>query len=207
MSATELEDIPTQTPVEHLAELLRRQDASQWEKVDAVKEAVDEEAGDSDPGHAVRAADGASANTGVEGYITKVWEQIEAIVPEPPEIKTVRNWYTIATLWPAETRVAGASFAAHAELAVKQYQHRQGILSKLVARSSKPVSRDDVRVWKQHQDGESYSSDPWEVRFHRRVFTPLNSRLSGPQTEGEWKQARDAYREALALIDEKLGEF
>lgn len=50
-----------------------------------------------------------SVKTGLEAIIAKLWEQIEAIVPEPPEIRTVRGWYTVATLWPAETRVAGAS--------------------------------------------------------------------------------------------------
>jgi len=44
MSTTEIEDIPTQTPVEHLTEVLRREDTSQWEKVDAVKSAVDDAA-------------------------------------------------------------------------------------------------------------------------------------------------------------------
>ena len=209
MSTTNIEDIPTQTPVEHLAELLRREDTSQWEKVDAVKEAVDgEAAGDDAPAAAGASLAGGdpSVNTGLQAAIAKVWEQIEAIVPEPPEIRTVRGWYTVATFWPAETRVAGASFAAHAELAVKAYPHRQGILSKLADRSSKPVSRDDVRVWKQHQNGAELP-DPWEVRFGRRVFTPLRSRLTGPKTQHEWEQARAAYQDAIVFIETKLEEF
>ncbi len=193
-----IEDIPTQTPVEHLAEVLRREDASQWEKVDAVKEAVDEVAD-----LAARGPSEHGANNGRREAITQIWEQIEAIVPEPPEIKTVEAWYRISTFWPAETRVPRASFAAHAELAAKQYQHRQGILSKLADRSSRPVSRNDVRVWKQHQDGTDLP-DPWEIRFERRVFTPLRSELNGPKTKGEWEQARAAYRHALGFIEEKL---
>ena len=206
MSTTDIEDIPTQTPVEHLAEVLRREDTSQWEKVDAVKEAVDGEDDACAAAHASLAGGESSVNTGLEGFISRVWEQIEAIVPEPPEMSTIRRWYTIATFWPTETRVAGASFAAHAELAAKSYPHRQGILSKLADRSSKPVSRDDVRVWKQHQNGVELP-DPWEVRFERRVFTPLRSRLTGPKTQHEWEQARAAYRDAIVFIETKLEEF
>lgn len=202
MSTTDIEDIPTQTPVEHLAEVLRREDTSQWEKVDAVKEAVD------DDGAAAPSLSGGEPhiNTGLRDAVRKVWEQIEDAVPEPPDIQTIEKWFRVATFWPAETRVAGASFAAHAELAAKSYPHRQGILSKLADRNSKPVSRDDVRVWKQHQNGAELP-DPWEVRFGRRVFTPLRSRLTGPKTQHEWEQARAAYRDAIVFIETKLEEF
>lgn len=205
MSTTDIEDIPTQTPVEHLAEVLRREDTSQWEKVDAVKEAVDGY-GEGAAAAAPLTGGDSGVRTGLQSAIAGVWEQIEAIVPEPPEIRTIRGWYTVATFWPAETRVTGASFAAHAELAAKSYPHRQGILSKLADRNSKPVSRDDVRVWKQHQNGAELP-DPWEVRFGRRVFTPLRSRLTGPKTQHEWEQARAAYQDAIVFIETKLEEF
>lgn len=203
MSTTEIEGIPTQTPVEHLAEVLRREDTSQWEKVDAVKAAVDEQGGDASP---PLAGGDSGVNTGLHAAITAVWEQIEDIVPEPPEASTVRRWYTVAYFWPAETRVANASCAAHMELAAKRYEHRQGILSKLVDRSSRPVTSNDVRVWKQHHDGTK-QPDPWEVRFERRVFTPLRSRLAGPETRNEWMQAREAYERALTFIDERLEQL
>jgi hypothetical protein len=202
-----LEQIPTMTPVEHLAEVLRREDSTEWEKCDAVAEAVDDQAeregrrrpGDVDPDP--------SGRTGLSRLVEKVWgELFDADIPEQPAIKTVSRWYAMAEAWPAETRVTGASYAAHRLLAPAKYRHRQGTLSKLVDKSGKRrVSEADVRNWIAEQNKQK--PDPWQVRFERRVFAPLNSRLAGPVTESDWRSARDSYQLALGRIDEKLAEF
>lgn len=75
-----------------------------------MKEAVDGEA-DARACAGVPTGGAPSVNTGLRAAVQKVWEQIEAAVPEPPDISTVERWYTVATFWPPETRVAGASFA------------------------------------------------------------------------------------------------
>lgn len=198
-----LKRIPTQTPVERLAEVLRREDVSQWEKVDAVVAAVDGQR--EGAGTCTLTGGENGVNTGLHSAIQAVWEEIVEVVPEPPDIRTIRGWYTVAHFWPLETRVARASFSAHAELAVAKYRHRQGILSKLADRSSRPVSMNDVRVWKQHQDGHKMP-DPWEVRIKRRLFALLRSQLTGPVTHTEWEQMQEILTEAQAFTAAKIKE-
>lgn len=196
-----IEDIPTMTATRRLVELLRGEESGSWQKVDAAREAIEEDW--TPPAHA-----GGSANTGLSARIAEVWEEItDNNLPEPLEIKTIRGWYTTARAWPLETRVKGASFRAHTELTGSQWKHRQGILNKLVGRKQKGiVNGDDVRRWKQEKEGGS-PVVPWEERFYKRLDSTVHSQSFGLSTPEEWRKAISLVRTLLGDMQNELEEI
>lgn len=125
-----IEDIPTMTATQRFIEIAKREDPEKWERAYALRDAVQEHLPDE-----ARAAAGADGvNTGLYQAIAEVWEEAMDAGLVEAEIQALSKDYRTAIAWPDETRVKGATYAAHFEL--RDLDNRQGRLSKWVARST-----------------------------------------------------------------------
>ena len=191
-----IEDIPTMSAVQDLIRLLRGEDIAAWVKADAMKRAVEDDWEHRPEG------DAAKANTGLFARVDEVWQVVaeDEEIAEKPDHTTMARWYNVASAWPDETRVTGASYRAHQALAGREWTNRQGILSKIVGRKRQGIVNEmDVIRWKQEQEGRD-PMVPWEERFYKRLDSVVHSRTFGISTPEEM-------RTAIKLVNTLVGDL
>lgn len=199
----QLESIPTMTAMQDLIRLLRGEDTAAWVKADAMKRAVE------DGWEPRREGEATSANTGLFARVDEVWQAVseDKEIAEKPDHTTLARWYNVASAWPDETRVNGASYRAHQALAGQQWANRQGILSKIVSRKRQGiVNEQDVIRWKQEQEGRPEPT-PWEERLYKRFDSVIHSRSFDISTPAEMKTAIRLLRTLIGDLQNELEEM
>lgn len=195
---------------EYVVEVFKRTyragDQGQWERSDAIRDAVERELGTA-PG-------GVPGNNGVvppnaDGsyrVIEKLTSELHRSgIAEDLAIKTVATYRAVANAWPEEDRFEQASYDAHRELASKAYdRNRVKIMQRLVSRSSRGiVTRADVRTYKSEMKPKV--STPWEDRFRQAIWPALFTRDVRPQAPGEYDTAISILEEALDELRKRAG--
>lgn len=209
MTTQKIEEIPTMSAAEYVVEVFKRtnrtSDAGQWERSDAIRDAVDREMPERR-----QAADGQVAESPVNDGSYRVIETLAAElhrsgIAEDLAIKTIATYRLVAIAWPEEDRVEQASYDAHRELASKTYDsNRVKIMQRLVSRSSRNiVTRADVRTYKSEMKPKKLT--PWEERFRQAIWSTVFSRDVRPQAEGEFDTAIEILEEALDELRKKAG--
>jgi hypothetical protein len=206
-----IEEIPTMSAAEYVVEVFKRTyrtgDAGQWERSDAVRDAVEREMRTS-PGD-VRSGDGGTIPPGADGSYriieTLAVELHKSGIAEDLAIPTIAKYRIVANAWPEEERFEQASYDAHRELATKTYdRNRVKILDRLVRRSSRGiVTRADVRTYKSEMKPKV--SVPWEDRFHDAIWSTVFTRDVRPQAPGEYDTAIQILQEAVSELRKKAG--
>jgi hypothetical protein len=200
-----IESIPTMSATEYVVEVFKRThrsgDSGQWERSDAVRDAVERQLPPSPPGGV---GNGGSPTPNTDGSY-RVIENLAAElsqsgIAEDLAIKTIATYRLVANAWPEEDRFEQASYDAHRELANKTYDaNRVKIMDRLVRRSSRGiVTRADVRTYKSEMKPKE--SKPWDERFRQAVWSALFTKDIRPQAPGEFDTA-------IALLEEALGEL
>lgn len=182
MSVTE--EVPTMSATDYAVEVFKRThrvgDVGQWERSDAIRDAVDAELEARAPARA-----DSGVNDGSYVAIAKVWESLQSAGIPDVQVQTIAKYRNVAQAWPEEDRVEKATYGAHTALVNKKYDgKRKGILRKLASKSV--ATRNDVRVWKSEQ--KPPKSVPWEQRFEKKLTAAFRSH-ERPQAPGEWKTA------------------
>lgn len=196
-----IEDIPTQTAVHRYIEIARREDPMKWDYAYALRDAVNEEMG-SEAGAAAPADNG--VKTGLYLAIQRVWEKATDAGVVDAETDILRKHYRTAVAWPEETRVKGATYAAHMEL--RGLENRQGRLSKWVDRSGKGYfGRDDARRERAELNrkkfGEGIEEKRPPVLFTKAVHRGLSRWATGGRLTGVER------REAISILQGIITEI
>lgn len=209
MTDQKIEAIPTMSATEYVVEVFKRTsratDAGQWERSDAIRDAVERE---------LPTAPGAVGNGGSQTPNTdgsyRVIEQLtsglhKAAIAEDLATETIAKYRLVANAWPENDRFQQASYDAHRELASKTYdRNRVKIMARLVSRSSRGiVTRADVRTYKSEMKPKV--STPWEERFRQAIWPALFTRDVRPQAPGEYDTAISILEEALDELRKKAG--
>lgn len=194
-----LENIPTMTATDRYIEVAKREDPSKWELAYALRDAVDEHLPD-EGGAAARAGD-PGVNTGLYQGIAEVWEiSMKAGLVEG-DIKELSKVYRTAVAWPEETRVEGATYAAHQTL--RDLDRRQQRLSKWVAQSSTGrLGRDDARRHKAELTRKKFATP---VRPHERFDNAIRRNVKHWATGGKLTDTERT--EAIGILQALISDI
>ena len=166
-------------------------ESGSWRLADALVEDIGED-------HRA-ARDDPHTKTGLFAKLEEAYWEARDAGAKDLKSKTLARKYTTGAAWPAETRVSGASYAAHEALSPREFDgRREKALRRLVERSSDGwVGRDQVRLWKQHRK-------PTEVvPFLDQVERGLRSVLV--RKGKPWNRLGQGDREAISKILHQLG--